>query len=243
MRVIIVEDYDEMSRKAAAIVNSQVVLKPDCVLGLATGSTPLGMYRELIKLYQNQAADFSKVTTFNLDEYYGLDKENKQSYAYYMNTHFFKKINIKKENTHIPDGMSADINEACGRYEQWIAEKGGIDLMVLGIGSNGHIGFNEPDTNFVAETHRVMLKKETIQDNSRFFKSAAETPTMAISMGIRTIIQSRMLLLLASGEAKADAIYKTLKGTIRPEVPASIIQLHPNATILLDIKAAKLLLE
>lgn len=242
MRVLIADDYHEMSRKAAAIVNSQVLLKPDCVLGLATGSTPLGMYWELIQLYQNQAADFSKVTTFNLDEYYGLDKENKQSYAYYMNTHFFNHINIQRENTHIPDGLSAYINEACRRYEQGIAEKGGIDLMVLGIGANGHIGFNEPDTNFIAETHRVMLKKETIQDNSRFFKSAEETPTMAISMGIRAIVQSRMLLLLANGEAKADAIYKTLKGTIRPEVPASIIQIHPNVTILLDRHAAKLLL-
>jgi len=242
MRVLIADDYHEMSRKAAAIVNSQVLLKPDCVLGLATGSTPLGMYRELIQLYQNQAADFSKVTTFNLDEYYGLAKENKHSYAYYMNTHFFNHINIQRENTHIPDGLSADINAACRRYEQRIAEKGGIDLMVLGIGANGHIGFNEPDTNFIAETHRVMLKKETIQDNSRFFKSAEETPTMAISMGIRAIIQSRMLLLLASGEAKADAIYKTLKGTIRPEVPASIIQIHPNATVILDRHAAKLLL-
>lgn len=242
MRIIIADNDQEMSRKAAAMVTSQVVLKPDCVLGLATGDTPLGMYKELIKSYENGDVDFSKVTTFNLDEYYGLDKENKQSYAYYMKAHLFKHINVVKENIHIPNGMAIDINEECENYEAQIYNKGGIDLLVLGIGANGHIGFNEPDTHFIAETHRVMLKKETINDNSRFFNSREETPTMAISMGIRAIIQSRMLLMLVSGKAKTDAIYKTIKGTIRPDVPASILQIHPNATIMIVKSAAGLLL-
>jgi len=240
MRIILADNYEEMSKKAAAILRSQVILKPDCVLGLATGDTPLGMYKELIKLYENEEVDFSSVTIFNLDEYCNLNRENAHSY-YYMNHNFFKYINVKKKNTHIPNGTAKDIDKECMKYERQIKNKGGIDLQVLGIGANGHIGFNEPDFNFEAETHLVTLDEMTIEANSRFFSSKDEVPTTAISMGIKTIMQSRMLILLANGEAKVDAIYNTVKGKISPKVPASIIQLHPNATIIIEKNAAKLL--
>ncbi len=241
MRIIRADNYEEMSKKAADIVKSQVILKPDCVLGLATGDTPLGMYSELINMYENKEVDFSDVTIFNLDEYCKLNRENAQSYFYYMNHNFFKYINVKKKNTHIPNGNAKDIDEECRDYERQIKNKGGIDLQVLGIGANGHIGFNEPAINFEAETHLVKLDEMTIEANSRFFNSIAEVPTSAISMGIKTIMQSRMLILLANGEAKVDAIFKTAKGKINPKVPASIIQLHPNATIIVEKYAAKLL--
>jgi len=241
MRIILADNYEEMSKKAAAIVRNQIILKPDCVLGLATGDTPIGMYKELIKMHDNKEVDFSEVTTFNLDEYCKLNRDNTQSYYYYMNHNFFKHINVKKENTYIPNGAAKDIDEECRNYERQIKNKGGIDLQVLGIGANGHIGFNEPDINFEAETHLVKLDKMTIEANSRFFSSKDEVPTTAISMGIETIMKSRMIVLLANGEIKADAIYKTVKGKMCPEVPASIIQLHPNATMIIEKNAAKLL--
>lgn len=241
MRVMIVNDYEEMSKKAASMVSSQVILKNDSVLGLATGDTPLGMYRELIELFKKSEVDFSEVTTFNLDEYYRLKREDPQSYYYYMNNNFFKHINIKLENTHIPDGTALDINKECKLYEEQIKRSGGIDIQILGIGANGHIGFNEPDVNFEAETHLVKLDESTIEANSRFFSSKDEVPVTAISMGIKTIMQSKRIVLLASGENKAEAIYKTLKGKICPEVPASILQLHPDAAVIVDHDAAKLL--
>lgn len=241
MRIIIADDYQEMSRRAAAMVSSQVILKHDSVLGLATGDTPLGMYKELIKLYENKEVDFFDVSTFNLDEYYKLSIENKQSYYYYMNHNFFRHINVKKENTHILNGMAKDITAECRNYDQQIKNDGGIDIQVLGIGANGHIGFNEPDVNFEAETHLVKLDEMTIEANSRFFSSKDEVPTTAISMGIKTIMQSRRVILLASGAGKADAIYKTVNGKICPELPASILQLHPDATIIIDKNAGKLL--
>jgi len=242
MRIIIADNYEEMSKRAAAMVSSQVILKYNSVLGLATGDTPLGMYKELIKLYKNKEVDFSDVTTFNLDEYYELSRENTQSYYYYMNHNFFDYINIKKENTHILNGIAKNIKVECKNYDQQIKNEGGIDIQVLGIGANGHIGFNEPDVNFEAETHLVKLDDTTIKANSRFFSSTDEVPTTAISMGIKTIMQSRRVILLANGAGKADAIYKTVKGKICPEVPASILQFHPDATIIIDKAAAKLLL-
>lgn len=241
MRIIIVNNYEEMSKEAAAIVRSEVLLKPDCVLGLATGDTPLGMYKELINLYKNKEVDFSDVTTFNLDEYCKLKREDEESYYYYMNNNFFKYININRKNTYIPNGTAKNIDEECRNYERHIKKKGGIDLQVLGIGANGHIGFNEPGIDFEAETHLVKLDEITIEDNSRFFSSKAEVPTEAISMGIKTIMQSKMIVLLANGETKADAIYKTVKGKISPEVPASIIQLHPNVIVIIEKRAAELL--
>lgn len=241
MRIIIVDNYEELSIKAAAMVISQVILKPDCILGLAAGDTPLGMYKELIKIHENKEVDFSDVTTFNLDEYCKINRKNSQSYHYYMHQNFFKYVNIKKKNIFIPNGMAKDILEACRNYEQQIKNKGGVDLQILGIGANGHIGFNEPDIDFEAETHLVKLKKMTIEANSRFFSSKNEVPTSAISMGIKTILQSKMLVLMANGEIKADAILKTVKGKICPQVPASIIQLHPNATLIIEKNAAGLL--
>lgn len=238
MKIIMVKNYEEMSRKAANIVASQIILKSNSTIGLATGETPLGMYKEIIKLYQNGDVDFSEVTTFNLDEYYGLSKDNPQSYHYYMFNNFFNHININPSNVHIPNGMAEDIEKECSDYEKKIEEAGGIDLQVLGIGKNGHIGFNEPDIKFEAKTHLVNLDDETIKANSRFFSSIEEVPTKAISMGIKTIMHAKKIILLASGKEKAQAIYNTVKGSIVPEVPASILQLHPDVTLIVDEEAA-----
>lgn len=239
MRVIITENYAEMSRKAAQMVASQLMLKPDSILGLATGDTPLGMYKELINLNTKNEIDFKEVKSFNLDEYYGLDKENDQSYYYFMMENFFKHININLENVKLPNGTAQNIEAECKEYEESIKRAGGIDLQVLGIGGNGHIGFNEPNINFEAETHLVKLDKDTIKANSRFFSSIEEVPTTAISMGIKTIMHSRKIVLLASGENKAEAVYKALYGKITPDVPASILQLHNDVTFIIDKATAK----
>jgi len=241
MELIVVKNYEEMSKKAASIISSQVVIEPNSVLGLATGDTPLGMYKELIKKYKENEVDFSKVKTFNLDEYYGLERDNIQSYYFYMINNFFKFINIDSNNINIPNGTSNDIEEDCLNYERKIKEAGGIDIQVLGIGVNGHIGFNEPNVNFEAQTHLVNLNENTIKSNARFFNSIDEVPKKAISMGIKTILQSKKIILLASGESKAEAVYNTVKGKILPEIPSSILQLHQNVTIILDESAAKLL--
>lgn len=241
MRVYVVEDYKKLSRKSAQIIAGQIQLNPKSVLGLATGSTPLGMYKELIKMYKEEDLDFSEVTTFNLDEYYKLNKLNPESYYYYMNENLFKHVNINKNCLHIPNGMNEDIEEECIRYEKEIEKASGIDLQVLGIGRNGHIGFNEPDLKFEACTHLVELDEDTIKANSRFFDSIEEVPTKAISMGIKTIMQSKKILLLANGKDKAKAIKKALTGEIKPEVPASILQLHPDVTVIVDKDAAELI--
>lgn len=241
MELIVVKNYEEMSKKAASIISSQIIIKPNSILGLATGDTPLGMYKELIKKYEQNEVDFSKVKTFNLDEYYGLDRDNIQSYYFYMINNFFKFINIDINNINVPNGTSNDIEEDCLNYERKIKEAGGIDIQVLGIGVNGHIGFNEPNVNFEAQTHLVNLDEKTIKSNARFFNSIDEVPKKAISMGIKTILQSKKIILLASGESKAEAVYNTVKGKISPEIPSSILQLHQNVTIILDESAAKLL--
>lgn len=241
MKIVIVENYEEMSKRAAVIFASQIVLKPDSVLGLATGSTTIGMYKELINIYGRDALDFSRVSTFNLDEYYKLDEDNEQSYNYFMNKNFFNHVNIKRDNINMPNGKSEDTVRDCARYDKKIVDLGGIDLQVLGIGANGHIGFNEPNTNFEAETRLVELEKETIKANSRFFNSIGEVPTKAVSMGIKTIMQSKKIILLASGIEKADAIEKAVNGKITPELPASILNLHKDVTIIVDRDAASLL--
>lgn len=237
MRIITVENYEEMSKKAATMVASQIILRPDSILGLATGDTPTGMYQELIKLYNNKEIDFSETKTFNLDEYYGINKENNQSYYYYMMNNFFEHININRENINMPNGIAKDINEECKAYEERISQAGGIDIQVLGIGGNGHIGFNEPGASFEAETHLVDLDEKTIEANSRFFESIEEVPTKAVSMGIKTIMHSKKIILLASGIAKAEAIAKAVNGKISSEVPASILQLHKDVTIIVDKEA------
>ena len=238
MRIIIVENKEEMGKKAASLVSSQIILKPDSVLGLATGGTPLGMYKELINLYNKKEIDFKLVKTFNLDEYFGIGKENNQSYYYYMINNLFKFIDIPEENINMPNGSAKDIMEECIRYEKAIRQAGGIDIQVLGIGTNGHIGFNEPDVNFEAQTHLVKLEESTIQANSIYFKTKEEVPTTAVSMGIKTIMNSRKIVLLANGYSKADAIYGTINGKINPNLPASILQLHPDVTLILDKDAA-----
>ncbi len=238
MKIIKVDNYNEMSRKAANILASQITLKSNSVLGLATGDTPLGMYKELVKLYNKQELDFAEVKTFNLDEYYGLPIKNSQSYYYFMMNNLFNHINVPPENINIPNGNTENADKECLTYENKITEAGGIDIQVLGIGVNGHIGFNEPDVNFEAKTHLVTLDKRTIESNSRFFKNKDEVPTKAISMGIGTIMSSKKIILLACGDSKADIISKTIKGKITPEVPASILQLHQDVTIIVDKDAA-----
>jgi len=241
MRVLITDSYDQMGLEAAKIVAGQIYLKPNSVLGLATGSTPLSMYERLVAVHRTVGLDFSEVTTFNLDEYIGMGPDNPQSYHYFMQEHFFKHINIKPENVHIPNGMAQDIIAEGERYEQLIAAKGGIDLQVLGIGQNAHIGFNEPDVKFAATTHKVELDEETILANSRFFNNVDEVPRYAISMGIKTIMMAEHVILLANGKNKARAVYKAVCGDVTPEAPASILQLHRDVVVILDKEAAELL--
>lgn len=242
MRVIITDSYEQMGFEAAKLVAGQIYLKPNSVLGLTTGSTPLAMYERLLALHKTDGLDFSEVTTFNLDEYIGLSADNPHSYYYYMQENFFKHININQENIYIPNGMTNDVTAEGIHYEQLIASKGGIDLQVLGIGQNAHIGFNEPDVRFIADTHMVELNEETILANSRFFNNIDEVPRCAISMGIKTIMMANRILLLANGRNKAKAIYKALCGDITPQAPASILQLHRDVVVIIDKEAAEFLL-
>ena len=234
MRLYRAKDYNDLSRKAANIISAQVIMKPDCVLGLATGSSPLGTYRQLIEWYKKGDLDFSEVKSVNLDEYKGLPKDNDQSYYYFMHQNFFKDININPENTHIPNGMEPDSEKECSRYNQVISDLGGIDLQLLGLGHNGHIGFNEPDTAFAKMTHCVDLAPSTIEANKRFFPSADDVPRQAYTMGIKTIMQARKILLIVSGGDKAQILYDVLNGPITPHVPASILQLHSDVTVVAD---------
>lgn len=234
MKLYAVKNYDEMSRKAANIIAAQMVLKPNSVLGLATGSTPVGTYQNLIEANKNGDIDFSEITTINLDEYQGLDANHDQSYRYFMNDNLFNHVNIRKECTYVPDGTIADADKACSAHEEIIRTSGGIDLQLLGIGGNGHIAFNEPCDHFPAETHVVTLTEETREANSRFFASIDDVPTHAYTMGIGSIMSAKKILLLANGEAKAQALYDTVYGPITPQVPASVLQLHPDVTIIAD---------
>lgn len=241
MRIIIAEDYNDMSKKAANMLAAQIILKPDSVLGLATGSTPLETYRFLMKMYNDETISFDRVTSFNLDEYVGLSTENENSYHYYMEDNFFQFVNVPKENRHIPDGTAKDVDQECKDYEKKIRAHGGIDFQILGIGNNGHIGFNEPDLKFEAVTHQIDLDEETIKANARFFDSEEEVPKKAITMGVRTIMNARKVILLANGSNKAETIHKAIYGKIDPKLPASILQLHPDVTFILDKEAASML--
>ena len=240
MKVIRAKDYNDMSWKAAHIISAQVILKECSVLGLATGSSPVGAYKQLIEWCKKGDLDFSKVTTVNLDEYYGLPPSNDQSYRYFMNVNLFNHINIDPNNTHVPDGLNRDPKLECSRYEELICKLGGIDLQLLGFGNNGHIGFNEPGTDFVAETHLVDLTESTINANMRFFSSADEVPRQAYTMGIRAIMQARRIVVVVSGEGKAAVVKEALYGPITPQVPASILQLHGNVTLIGDEAALSL---
>ena len=236
MKFITVDTYEKLSRQAANIISAQVILKPDSVLGLATGSSPLGTYKQLIKWYEKGDIDFSKVTSVNLDEYVGLDVSNDQSYRYFMNKNFFEHINIDINNTFVPNGCAVDLAGEGKRYDEHIAKLGGIDLQLLGIGLDGHIGFNEPDKYFVKSTHVVKLHESTIKANSRFFSNQDEVPKRAITMGMVSIMQAKKILLIASGEAKRDILEKAFYGPITPEIPASILQLHPDITVIYSEK-------
>lgn len=237
------KDYNDMSRKAANIISAQIIIKPNSVLGLATGSTPEGTYKQLVEWYKKGDLDFSQVKAVNLDEYKGLSKDNDQSYAYFMRKHLFDHVNIDINNTFIPNGLEEDSKKECSRYNQVIKSLGGVDLQLLGIGGNGHIGFNEPGEAFEKETHCVKLTDDTIKANSRFFSSLDLVPKFAYSMGIKSIMQAKSILLVASGKSKADALYKTIYGEIIPSVPASILQLHNNVTIVADDEALSIIKE
>lgn len=232
MKLITVDTYEKLSRQAANIISAQVILKPDSVLGLATGSSPLGTYKQLIKWYEKGDIDFGNVTTVNLDEYVGLDGSNEQSYRYFMNKNFFEHINIDLGNTFVPNGCAVDLVGEGKRYDEHIAKLGGIDLQLLGIGLDGHIGFNEPDKYFVKSTHVVDLHESTIKANSRFFTNIDEVPKRAITMGMVSIMQAKKILLIASGTEKRDILEKAFYGPITPEIPATILQLHPDITVI-----------
>ncbi len=240
MEVITKNNYQEISQAAAEFLINQVKTKNDSVLGLPTGSTPIGMYQEVIRQYKNNIS-FQNVRTFNLDEYVGLDKTNINSYRYFMDENLFSHIDIKEENIHIPNGVANNMDVESVDYEELLKSTGQMDVMYLGIGTNGHIGFNEPEDFFEPYTHIVKLTKDTIEANKRFFDNIEDVPKTAITMGIKTILSAKKIILLATGESKAEAILKTIKGKITPLVPASILQLHDDVTVIIDKDAAKYL--
>ena len=234
MRIYKGKDYADMSRKAANIISAQVIMKPDCVLGLATGSTPIGLYQPLVAWYEKGDLDFSEVRTVNLDEYKGLSRENDQSYYYFMHHNLFDHVNLPADNSHLPNGMEPDSDKECRRYSELIRSMGGVDLQLLGIGHNGHIGFNEPGDAFDNDVHCVDLTQSTIEANKRFFASADDVPKQAYTMGIKTIMQAKKILIVASGEDKADIVRDAFFGPITPKVPASVLQLHNDVTLVAD---------
>ncbi|MFI3115914.1 MAG: glucosamine-6-phosphate deaminase [Clostridia bacterium] len=243
MKIILAKNYEDLSKKSAEIIVSQVKEKENSVLGLATGSTPIGMYKEIVKMHKNGQVSFGKVSTVNLDEYRGVDKENNQSYYYYMKEQIFKFIDINTKNTYIPNGMNENSDQECENYEKIIENLGGIDLQILGIGHNGHIGFNEPAEEFSEKTYCVELDERTIQANARFFDSIEDVPKEAYTMGIGTIMSSKKILLLVSGQSKADILYETVLGKTTPKIPSTILHEHENVTIIADEDALSKILK
>ena len=237
MRIICAKDYKEMSEMAADVIGAQVLLKPDAVLGLATGSTPIGTYEELVRRYEAGRLDFSKIKTVNLDEYRGLTRDNDQSYYYFMHSHLFDHININKNNTKVPNGMEPDALKAGQDYENIIKNYGGIDLQLLGLGNNGHIGFNEPGDEFIDKTHVVDLTESTIEANKRFFASIDDVPKQAYTMGIGSIMRAKRVLMVVNGKGKAEIVKEAFFGPITPKVPASILQLHNDFILIGDVEA------
>ena len=234
MKIFCEKDYQAASRRAANIISAMIISKPDCVLGLATGSSPVGAYEYLVKRYEAGDLDFSLVTSVNLDEYKGLSGDNGQSYRYFMDTHLFNYVNIRKDHTFVPDGLEPDSQKACEAYNQIIRSVGGVDLQLLGLGHNGHLGFNEPGDFFEKETHCVDLAASTIEANKRFFEKEEDVPRQAYTMGIQNIMFARKILIVVSGEAKADIVAKAFCGPITPQVPASVLQLHKDVTLVGD---------
>lgn len=238
MEVMISKTYDELSRRAAEFVASVLNAKPNAVLGLATGSSPLGLYKELARMHREEGLDFSQVTTFNLDEYVGLSAKHEQSYHYFMQENLFKHINVPRERIHIPSGTTKNYAAFCQWYEDRIRACGGIDVQLLGIGSDGHIAFNEPTSSLASRTRLKTLARQTIEDNARFFDKSEDVPIYAITMGVGTILEARQLLLVANGESKAEAVAKMIEGPVTSMITASALQLHPNAMVFLDAAAA-----
>lgn len=241
MRIIIASDYADMSRKAADIISSQVQRKPESVLGLATGTTPIGLYEDLVEDCSCGTVSFARTTTFNLDEYRGIAADHPQSYRHFMNVHLFDHIDIAAERTHVPDGANPDAEAVCTAYEQAILDAGGIDLQLLGLGLNGHVGFNEPHDEFPVRAHCVDLTQSTIEANSRLFDRIDDVPRQAYTMGIGTIMKARALLVVVSGASKAEIVRTSCCGPVIPQVPASVLQLHPNVTYMLDEAAGALM--
>jgi glucosamine-6-phosphate deaminase len=241
MRVYRAADYNDMSRKAANILSAQVILKPNSVLGLSTGSTPLGTYKQLIEWYKKGDIDFSEVTSINLDEYAGLNGNDPNSYRFFMKSNFWDRVNIAPDNAHIPNGEAPDADAECSRYDLLITASGGIDMQLLGLGHNGHIGFNEPGTSFNMDTHRVKLSESTIEANKRFFERDEDVPRYAYTMGIRSIMQSRKILVIVNGARKAEAVKAAFFGPVTPSIPASVLQLHNNVTLVGDTGALSLI--
>lgn len=241
MKIIRAKDYNDMSRKAANIISAQVIMKPNAVLGLATGGTPVGTYKQLIEWYNKGDIDFSEVTTINLDEYRGLPRTHEQSYWYFMHDNFFNHVNVPESRIHVPDGANPDDKAACAEYDAIIKSSGGIDLQLLGIGTDGHIGFNEPGQAFELQTHCVDLTESTIKSNQRFFGEDENVPSQAYTIGIKTIMQARKVLMVVNGANKAEIVKKALFGPVTPEVPASILQMHPDFTLVGDEEALSLI--
>ncbi len=240
MKIIVCENYEEMSKQAAKIVSSQLVVKPNSILGLATGSTPIGLYQNLIQMNQKGEIDFSEVKTFNLDEYYPIKKSNDQSYDYFMNEQLFSKVNIDKNNVNIPNGEADDPVVECQRYENELSKIGGVDLQVLGIGQNGHIAFNEPDDNLIAVTHLTDLTQNTIEANARFFESEADVPKKALTMGMGSILKAKKIIILANGANKAKAVSELLNDNINTSNPATMLKVHSDVTLICDKEAFSL---
>lgn len=238
MEVIVQRDYEQMSKLAAQVVVEVLNAKPNAVLGMATGSTPLGLYQELVRLHTEEQLDFSRVTTFNLDEYVGLPVNHPQSYHYFMHENFFRHVNIPRQNINIPSGTTSNYPAFCEWYEQRIAECGGIDVQILGIGADGHIAFNEPTSSLSSRTRLKTLSRQTIDDNARFFDRREDVPIYAITMGVGTILDARKLILVASGQAKAKAVAQAVEGPVTSMVTASALQMHQDATVIVDAEAA-----
>ena len=238
MEVVVLPTYEEMSKAAAAVVADVLNAKPNAVLGMATGSTPLGLYQELVRMHRAGHLDFAQVTTFNLDEYVGLPTTNSQSYHYFMHENFFKHVNISPGNIYIPSGTTSNYQAFCDWYEQRIEECGGIDVQILGIGSDGHIAFNEPGSSLSSRTRLKTLARPTIEDNARFFERAEDVPIYAITMGVGTILEAETLVLAANGANKADAVAQMVEGPVTSMITASALQLHPSAKVFLDEAAA-----
>lgn len=241
MKLITIDNYEELSKVAARELASTIKEKPNAILGLATGGSPVGMYKELIKMYQDGELDFSKIKTVNLDEYVGLNPEHEQSYRHFMNENLFNHVNININNTIVPNGLAQDLNAECKEYDKKIEELGGIDVQLLGVGNNGHIAFNEPDKELYSGTHVITLTEDTIKANSRFFDTIDEVPKRAITMGLGEIMKAKKIVLIASGESKAEAIKGLFSGKITTENPASMLQMHRDVTVIVDKAAAKLI--